>query len=114
MDSGNEQLSLFGTEVSTKEKKRQENSTETPSTIIALDKSYRNAVDQYLSDGVQSAIEIAERLISEQGANPERFISGKPKIFLLVCEYLESLPNVKLLQAKDDKTDRIYQVETLN
>jgi hypothetical protein len=71
-------------------------------------------VDEYLSDGTQSAIEIAERLISEQRAYPDRFMSGKPKIFLLVCDYFESLPNVKLVEAKDDKTDRIYQVETLN
>jgi hypothetical protein len=108
-----EQLSLFGAEEVKKKSediKKKENTTETASRSISLDKSYCDVVDRYLLDGVQSALEIAEKLITEQGANPDQYLSGKPKIYVAVCEYLESLQNVKLLDAKEDKTDRNYKL----
>jgi hypothetical protein len=88
-------------------KKRVETSQKI-SSQISLNKTYCDAVDNYLLEGVQSATEIAERLIVDQGANKDRFISGKPMIYVMVCQYLDCLQNVKLMEAKEYKSDRIY------
>ncbi|MBP1931982.1 DUF3895 domain-containing protein [Ammoniphilus resinae] len=104
-----EQLSLFGmNEESTK--KEEKAFATVPNKILSLNTVFRIAVDRYLSEEIQSATQIAEKLIAEEGAPKDRFISGKPKIYIDVCEYLDSLNDVQIIENKMDKTDRIYQL----
>jgi hypothetical protein len=115
MGSGDEQLSLFGSEEVIKkveDKATDETAQVTPSPKLSLNKLCCDAVGGYLLEGVQSATEMSERLIVEQGANKDRFMFGKPMIYVAVCQYLDSVNHVKLVEAKEDKTDRIYQIET--
>jgi len=103
-----EQLSLF--ESSQELKNNEDQQVHTKQVSVSLNIAFRNAIDRYLSEGLESAMQMAERLLKEEGAPKERLITGKPKIYIDVCQYLDSLNNVQIIEDKVDKTDRIYRL----
>mgnify|MGYP001296002184 CR=1 FL=1 len=64
---------------------------------------------QYLMNGVNSARIIAELLLTEHQAPDSRYITGKPHIYLPLCNFLESLPHVSLVSSSAE--DRSYQYQ---
>ena len=74
-----------------------------------LPASLHAPIQAYIAGGVRSARVICELLIREQHADEERFLTGKPKIFIEVCRFIEqSYPNASV-QALD-KEDRSYSI----
>lgn len=71
----------------------------------------KEAINQLLEQGIQSARVISELLIKKGIVENKRFISGKPKIYVKVCLYLDGLVNdeIALLVNVVGKEDRIYQ-----
>nr|WP_202113150.1 DUF3895 domain-containing protein [Paenibacillus sp. MMS18-CY102] len=50
---------------------------------------------RYLQSGMKSARVICELLITEHGASDLRFLTGKPRLYLSVCSFIESLDGVQ-------------------
>ncbi|GFN31730.1 DUF3895 domain-containing protein [Paenibacillus xylaniclasticus] len=71
-----------------------------------LDYKYHSKVKAYLQSGIQSARVICELLIEEHGASSRRFLTGKPKLYMGVCLFIESLNGYKLLSMSSE--DRNY------
>ncbi|WP_127530470.1 DUF3895 domain-containing protein [Paenibacillus kobensis] len=71
-----------------------------------LDYTYHGKVKAYLTGGIQSARVICELLIEEHGASNRRFLTGKPKLYMGVCMFIESLDGFKLLAISAE--DRNY------
>ncbi|AZN43777.1 DUF3895 domain-containing protein [Paenibacillus albus] len=61
---------------------------------------------KFLESRVKSARVICELLIENHRAPSARFITNKPKMFLPVCRYIESLKGIQLQSANSD--DRYY------
>lgn len=61
---------------------------------------------QYLENGVRSARILCELLITEHEAPNVRFITGKPQIYVAVCQYIES--NKSVVIESVDTVDRHY------
>ncbi|KEK17887.1 hypothetical protein BAMA_10390 [Bacillus manliponensis] len=65
----------------------------------------------YIKNNVSSARVICELLIKNHGAYSQRYTTGKPKIYVSVCSYLDSLVQDNILTVeKPDITDRAYQL----
>jgi len=72
---------------------------------------FYDAINGYLDEGVSSARIICELLIKHNGAEKTRYITGKPRIYVEVCQYLEQLVHegkIELIEL-NGKEDRIYQ-----
>lgn len=79
--------------------------------VAAGETRFYHAINRYLDEGVSSARVICELLIKHNGAEKKRYITGKPRIYVEVCQYLEQLVHegkVALLEV-NGKEDRIYQ-----
>ncbi|MDP4084744.1 MAG: DUF3895 domain-containing protein [Bacillota bacterium] len=76
-----------------------------------LSEPLRDAVRGYL-ETVSSARIICELLIKNNSAPHERYLTGKPKIYPLVCMYLDSLVKNGDIQLtkKEGQIDRIYKL----
>jgi len=74
--------------------------------MLELDYAYRGKVKAYLSGGIRSARVICELLIEEHGASGRRFLTGKPKLYMSVCLFIESLDGFKLHSISPE--DRSY------
>ncbi|WP_251636210.1 DUF3895 domain-containing protein [Neobacillus niacini] len=76
------------------------------------DSRFFQAINGYLDEGVTSVRVICELLIKHNGAEKERYLTGKPRIYPGVCQYLEQLvydDKVSLIEV-NGKEDRIYQI----
>jgi Protein of unknown function (DUF3895) len=74
---------------------------------------YKDDIMSYLRQNVNSARVICELLIKNKNANRDRYSTGKPKIYVSICEYLEHLvqqDSVELV-TKKGKDDRIYTLK---
>lgn len=70
---------------------------------------FEKYIKEYLMAGIKSARIMCEMLIKNHSAPKERFLTGKPKIYLAVFIYLDSLVEENLLEIKkEDRIDRIY------
>lgn len=72
----------------------------------------KDIVIRMLNNGINSARFICEALIEEQPDLDIRYLTGKPKIYFVVCKYLEELLSygkVELLGV-DELRDRFYKV----
>ncbi|SEM73656.1 Protein of unknown function [Mesobacillus persicus] len=85
-----------------------------PSTKRIQRSNYNNlsAINQYLDEGVTSARIISELLIKHHGASNKRYITGKPRIYVEVCQYLEGLVDDGKLSLEEvvEKVDRSYKI----
>ena len=73
----------------------------------------RNAILSYIRNyPVISAIELSEYLVTECGASPETFSTGRYKIYIDVCKNLDMLEGEGLIEfiEKDFVNDRVYKV----
>lgn len=70
-------------------------------------------VREMVLEGVSSAIEICEMLISSGAISKERYSTGKPVAYGKVCIILEELVKTGLIEFVEDlnKTDRIYHLK---
>jgi hypothetical protein len=78
---------------------------------LELDEWLKIPVVEMVESGVQSAAMICELLIKDHGASEESFSSGKRKIYVSVCFFLDSLVllgRCKLISK--DSQDRKYQL----
>ncbi|EFM12427.1 hypothetical protein PaecuDRAFT_1107 [Paenibacillus curdlanolyticus YK9] len=64
---------------------------------------------RYLRGGMKSARIICELLISEHGGSDLRFLTGKPRLYLSVCSYIESLDGVRPETVGPE--DRTYAIQ---
>lgn len=117
-DSQNEQLSLFGWETQPEERVKETpeqqvelklNPIRSTLSYHALKDQQQLAIERYLSQDIQSAKEMAELLIKEEKASNDRYITGKPMIYVQVCRYLDVHPHVQLQDSLEDKSDRFYR-----
>lgn len=70
---------------------------------------WKKPVSDYLHKGIRSARIICDLLIQEHGAPDDRFLTEKPKIYLLVCWYIEATyPSVRITRNGTD--DRLYEL----
>jgi len=74
-----------------------------------LTETMKEAILSHLQEGIQSARIISELLIKNGSTRDNRFVTGKPKIYVEVCGFIESLipEHCKMLSA--DQNDRLYQ-----
>ncbi|MBY3621233.1 hypothetical protein M2444_004622 [Paenibacillus sp. PastF-3] len=83
-----------------------------PSVLEPVFFLYAQQVDTYLSSGIKSAREIAIKLataLSEEGEQVEYFISGKPKLYVALCQYLEAgVHDGRFIYLGGDTADRHY------
>lgn len=72
----------------------------------------QNAVLQLLSNEYTSVREICEHLIKLHNAPKNRYSTDKPRIYPLVCLFLDSmvLQGELLLVKGDDVSDRVYKL----
>lgn len=74
---------------------------------------YEREIISYLSQNVNSTRIICELLIKELNAPRDRYTTGKPKIYVSICEHLDYLVqqgSVILVNVKG-KDDRIYKLK---
>ncbi|MCL6570884.1 MAG: DUF3895 domain-containing protein [Bacillus sp. (in: Bacteria)] len=73
--------------------------------------NFQDAINRYLQEGVESARLISELLIKHHGAGNRRYITGKPRVYLEVCQYLEGLvyEGKLILVNENGKDDRVYR-----
>jgi hypothetical protein len=65
------------------------------------------AIQEYIRRGIGSARIICELLIREHGAIAARYSTGKPKIFVPVCWYIEeSYPDMNIVSSLSDRQYR--------
>ncbi len=106
--SDTEQLSLFGGEDEPIEEKK----TEVKAAPIVERKSFGwRAVDILLENGLQSAREISEQILRDAGPSEDRYVTGKPRVFVEVCRYLDGREDLMVMDAKEDKSDRLYKIK---
>jgi hypothetical protein len=76
------------------------------------DSRFFAAINRYLDEGVSSVRIICELLIKHNGADKKRYLTGKPRIYFEVCQYLEQLVQDKkiVLIEVNGKEDRTYQM----
>ncbi|WP_134703430.1 DUF3895 domain-containing protein [Ammoniphilus sp. YIM 78166] len=103
-----EQLSLFGGEDEPIEEKKTEAKV---APIVERKSTGWHAVDILLENGLQSAREISEQLLRDAGSSEDRYVTGKPRVFVKVCRYLDSREDLTVLEAKEDKSDRVYKAK---
>lgn len=103
------QLSMFDDQESSKKQNKKQTEQ---SNIKTKYFKYTDEILEFLSKGHRSALEISNLLISEKGLKDERFITEKPHVYIDVCLFLDSLvesKQYKLVESKNDYSDRIYQ-----
>lgn len=86
------------------------NASRKNSFITSADFSGASAICLYLKEGIESARVICELLIRHEGMNEERYATGKPKIYLDVCRYIDRLVEqgeYQLIQS--NQQDRQYR-----
>jgi Protein of unknown function (DUF3895) len=73
---------------------------------------YEKEIISYLRQNVNSARVICELLIKEKKAPRDRYITGKPKIYVSICEHLDYLvqQGIVCLANKKGKDDRTYKL----
>lgn len=74
---------------------------------LRLTDPIKQAIQVYLADGVHSARMICELLIRDHQASQARYITEKPRIYMEVCSYIETL-SVQVTRA--DEIDRFYDI----
>ncbi|RXT03597.1 DUF3895 domain-containing protein [Ammoniphilus sp. CFH 90114] len=115
-----EQLSLFGGEEEPRTKKEEKvkvvEKPQLPKVEVVADSKqtflqphYSSRVDHLLDEGITSAREMAEKLIKQFGATEDRYLSGKPRLYASVCRYLDHRSDIKIVESKEDKSDRVYE-----
>lgn len=76
----------------------------------AIGETIRLAVLDYLQQGLGSARIICERLIADESLLDERFSTGKPHIYVPVCQLIDEYVNMGYCELlESDQTDRKYR-----
>lgn len=76
---------------------------------LVLPVEFHDPVRKYLAEGIKSARIICELLIEKHGAPNKRFKSGRPKIYVPVCIFIErDNPGVKVVDL--NRMDRQYYI----
>ena len=72
----------------------------------------QKAIYSILITGTSSAREVCEELINNHEVPKDRYPTGKPKIYPLVCIFLDSLVLKGELEFinEDERTDRFYKL----
>jgi hypothetical protein len=73
--------------------------------------NFQDTIIRYLEEGVESARIICELLIKNHNIENKRYLTGKPRIYVEVCQYLEGLVKEGELFLAEviGKEDRVYQ-----
>lgn len=78
---------------------------------FSLSQHYQNEILSYIKTGVSSTRVICELLIKNNNVDSERYTTDKPKIYVSVCMYLDSLVEEGILELGiNDEVDRIYSL----
>lgn len=85
--------------------------TQLNSTSLVLTQQHKDLILHYL-ETTGSARIISELLIKKHNANSVRYLTGKPKLYLPICIYLDELVEKSILILKEirGKDDRIYSL----
>ncbi|WP_235851649.1 DUF3895 domain-containing protein [Heyndrickxia camelliae] len=79
---------------------------------INLGLTLEDQIFQFVQEGISSARVICELLIKHEQVFSVRYITGKPKIFVRVCQYLDSLVDQGIIKNREilGTDDRIYNI----
>lgn len=79
---------------------------------VNLSQSLEEHIFQFIKAGTSSARVICELLIKNDLVSKERYLTGKPKIYVKVCQYLDSLVEDGVIKSRTvmGTDDRLYKL----
>lgn len=85
--------------------------TQLNSTSLVLTQQHKELILHYLESTGSTRI-ISELLIKKHNASSERYLTGKPRLYLPICMYLDELVELSTVDLieKHGKDDRIYRL----
>jgi hypothetical protein len=85
---------------------------ENPTKTLQTKLNFNDEIWRYLEEGVESTRVICELLIKNYNEEKRRYITGKPKIYFDVCQYLEQLVDAGkgLLVSIIGTEERLYKI----